>query len=507
MWRIGALALVFMRGGDTLSVDEVRSRLRGTARPPAQPRWPADLAVASLGLTLLMSGLPKAMDPTWQAGDGFYVAMLLPWTHQPWADGIAGSRAVTWIANYAGILTECGFVALVFVPKARWIAIAAFAGLMTGFGFLMSFHFIGAAGMAFLPLMIPDDRGRWPLRRTARPLELLYDGECGFCARWLRRLRAFDPAERLVPRPIQSSMQQLQSYGVDRAAALNEMHLIDGDRLYHGFDAFRRFTWTSRYLAPLAPLLHLPGIPRAGRSIYRAVAARRHQLGCSLEKRDLPQMRRTEAAPPSRLARTAVLVHAAYIVVFAAAAVLSVFGSPGALRSLNAVPPLEKYNSLTNDLRPLPLFCQVHLFGVYVYRLEGIADGRLPIELLPVFDRRGGPGTCCVRGPRYLQAIMFHVTDDVLRTASIPGYHAPAANLDLYRAAVNKAVRDAGVDVREVRMLVKLLDPPRTFQGLVAPWDHAPWTPWLRFPVQDGRVVGNLEWLERPPRPSFTARL
>lgn len=507
MWRIASLALVFLRPGDAVSVDELRDRWRGRARPAVQPRWPADLAVASLGLTLLLSGLPKAMDPTWRAGDGFYLAMLLPWTHHAWADAVAGSRALTLGANYAGIAIESLFIVLVFVPVVRWVAIAGFAGLMAGFGILMSFYFIGAAGLCFLPLMLPDRQGRLPGASPRTRLALLYDGGCGFCDRSVRMLLAMDTKARLEPRPIQDALPLLAAHGVDASAALDGMHVVDGGRIFHGFEAFRRFAWATPYLAAFAPLLYLPGIPWIGARAYRAVARRRHALGCALGgARRLTPLVSPEAPPPRILARTLATAHVFYMAVFGSAAVLAVAGTPAPLRTLSDLPGVEQYNLYTNDLRPLPLFCEVHLFGVYVYRLEGTtADGRT-VEMLPVFDERGGPGSCCVSGPRYLQGMMFHVTDDVLRREAIPGYHAPAANLDLYRAVVNKAIRESPTPVTEVRMLVKLLDPPRRFAGRVAPWDQERWTPWLRFPVQDGRVHGNLEWLERPPRPAFTAR-
>jgi predicted DCC family thiol-disulfide oxidoreductase YuxK len=507
LWRIAALALVFMRPGDAISVDELRDRWRGRARPVDQPRWPADLAVVSLGLTLLLSGLPKAVDPTWRAGDGFYLAMLLPWTHHPWADAVAGSRALTLAANYAGIAVECGFIVLVFVPALRWAAIAGFVGLMAGFGILMSFYFIGIAGLCFLPLMLPDRRGRLPGAAPGRPLTLLYDGGCGFCHRSVRLLLALDTHNRLEPRPIQDSIALLDAHGVDPSAALDEMHVVDGGRIFHGFEAFRRFAWATPYLVAIAPLLQLPGIPWLGARVYRAVARRRHALGCALGGAPRLAALASPAAPrPRALTRMLATAHVVYLAVFGSAAVLAVAGPSAPLRTLSGWPGVEQYNLYTNDLRPLPLFCEVHLFGVYVYRLEGTTvDGRT-VTLLPVFDDRGGPGSCCAGGPRYLQGMMFHVTDDVLRKETVPGYHAPAANLELYRAAVNKAIRESPAPVTEVRMLVKLLDPPRTFAGRVAPWDSERWTPWLRFPVQNGRVHGNLEWLERPPRPTFTAR-
>ena len=507
MWRMAAFSLMFMDSGAALSADELRARWRGVAPPADQPRWPADLAVLGLGVALMLAGLPKTIDPMWSAGDGFYVAMLLPWTHHPWADGIAASRPVTLISNYVGIATESGFVLLVFIPYLRWIAIAAFVGLMTGFGILMSFYFIGAAGIAFLPLMLPNARGQWPWRRRGATLEILYDGACGFCDRSVRTLRAMDVWERLAPRPIQTSLSVLETHGVAVDRALDQIHILEGDRLYQGFYAVRRFARATPYLAPISPLLYLPGIPALGERVYAYIATRRHDISCAIGgPKGIPPIARADGRQPGLLAKLFATGHFAYIALFAVASVLAVFGSGRWLDALGGFRPTRVYNRYTNDIRPLPLFCEVHLFGTFVYRLQGETDSGSSVELLPVFDERGGPGACCVAGPRYLEGLMFHVTDDSIRMAENPAYRPEPGHVASYRAVADKAVRESATPVRVVRMLVKVLNPPRKFEGRVAPWDAERWVPWLQFDVRNGHVAGDPQWLETPPRPAYTVR-
>jgi predicted DCC family thiol-disulfide oxidoreductase YuxK len=507
MWRIAAFLLMFMRSGDAISIDELRARLRGVAPSRYQPRWPADLAVLSLGLSLFLSGLPKVFDPMWSTGNGFYLAILLPWTHKAWADVVSGSRLVTLAGNYLGILTESLFVFLVFVPGVRWLAIAAFAGLMGGFGVLMSFYFIGAAGISFLPLMLPRADGRWPWSSRTAPLDLLYDGDCGFCDRSVRALRAMDVAGRLRPRTIQDNLPLLRSHGVTGTAVLDQMHIVDRQRIYHGFYAFRRFAWTTPYLVALAPLLYVPGVPAIGERVYRAIAERRHALGCPIGPRAaIGEVREEAPRAPGIIASLFAAGHLAYILMFGIAATIAVTGDQRPLEGLTSFRPFRVYNRYTNDIRPLPLFCEVHLFGVFVYRLEGITPAGDTVELMPIFNERGGPGPCCVMGPRYLEGLMFHVTDDALRMGANPAYRPDAEHLGNYRVVADKAVRDAAVPLREVRMLIKLLDPPKRFEGRVAPWDQQRWIPWLRYRTDQGRVIGEPEWLDVPPRPSYTVR-
>jgi hypothetical protein len=386
MYRIGAFCLLFMDSGAALSLDARRARRRGARLPAFQPRWPADMAVLSIGICLMMAGLPKFFSPAWRAGDGFYVAMLLPWTHHDHMSFVAGSRLATRLGNYLGMAAESGCVLLLFVPYLRWIGIAAFLGLMFGFGVAMSFYFIGVAGLMFLPLMLPGNDGAWPWRR-----------------------------------------------------------------------------WTA---AAAAANGHTPGL----------------------------------------IARLFALGHFSYIAMFAAAGILAVFGREAPLEALNGFRPTRVYNRYANDIRPLPLFCEVHLFGTFVYRLEGITLSGTPVELLPVFTAEGTPGSCCVAGPRYLEGLMFHVTDDAIRMAANASYRPSLEHMTQYRAVMAKAVREAPTALREVRMLIKVLNPPRTFEGAVAPWAAEPWLPWIAFAVDGNALAAEPQWLAVPPSPLFTVR-
>ncbi|MEP6915698.1 MAG: DCC1-like thiol-disulfide oxidoreductase family protein, partial [Acidobacteriota bacterium] len=451
-------------------------------------------------------GLPKMLDPVWRQGDGFYLAMLLPWTHHPWADRIAGSRALTLISNYLGIATETGFVFLIFVPYLRWVGVALFIGLTAGFGILMSFYFIGAAGISFLPLLLPDSQGRWPWRPRLPPLKLLYDGECGFCDQSVRILQTFDVWNRVRPLAIQEAMPLLAAHHVPADAALDQMHIVEGDRIVHGFRAFRRFAWVTPYFLPIAPLLYVPGVPQLGQLIYAAIAKRRYRISCAIGgPRGLRSMTPPAARPPTILARLFATSHLAYVLIFAVASVRAVFGAPHSLERLSEVRVIHEYNSFTNDIRPLPLFCEMHLFGVFVYRIQGTTDTGDSVELLPVFDEHGRPGRCCAAGPRYLEGLIFHVTDDAIGRATSHWYVPEVGHLVTYRAVMERAARAAPEKVRSVRMLIKVLNPPRRFEGRVAPWDAERWVPWLQYQIRDGRVVDG-EWLETPPMPAYTVR-
>ncbi len=107
---------------------------------------------------------------------------------------------------------------------------------------------------------------------------VLYDGACPLCRRsvawlmrldWLGRLEYADarhPEKRSVPVP--------------PGRLLEEMHLVTpgGERVYHGFAAFRWIAWRLPPLWPLLPWLYLPGVPRVGQWLYLWIARHRFEL-------------------------------------------------------------------------------------------------------------------------------------------------------------------------------------------------------------------------------------
>jgi len=110
---------------------------------------------------------------------------------------------------------------------------------------------------------------------------------------WLGRLRfadARDPANLpLTPQPL------------DAKRLMEEMHAVtpDGQRVYHGFAAFRWIAWQVPPLWLVAPFLYLPGVPRLGQQMYLWVAKNRfHLVPCHDGQCQVPSMR--DASPKGR---------------------------------------------------------------------------------------------------------------------------------------------------------------------------------------------------------------
>ncbi len=112
-------------------------------------------------------------------------------------------------------------------------------------------------------------------------LNIVYDGECQFCTRSLRLVRALD--SRAVMRFYDANNPEtLKRFPALRGADLKDAMytLADGELPYRGFFAFRRLLWASPRLWPFLLPFYFPGARLAGPPIYAWVARNRSHLGC-----------------------------------------------------------------------------------------------------------------------------------------------------------------------------------------------------------------------------------
>ena len=110
-----------------------------------------------------------------------------------------------------------------------------------------------------------------------------YDGNCGFCLRWVNRLRRLDRAGRVSWVAFQSLPEPPRGVtwnDLKRAAYLDTRPDTGAGPLHEGFYAFRQLSRRIPLLFPLAPLFWLPGMGRLGQPVYRWIAANRYRLSC-----------------------------------------------------------------------------------------------------------------------------------------------------------------------------------------------------------------------------------
>ena len=126
-------------------------------------------------------------------------------------------------------------------------------------------------------------------------IDIVYDGQCGFCIRALACLRRM--AGRSVCRfhDANDSAAALARFPMLAAADAAEAMFVITERgeVYRGFFAFRRMLWASPRLYPLLAIFCLPGASFLGPRIYAWVARRRRSLGCAAGACEVPGSSRT----------------------------------------------------------------------------------------------------------------------------------------------------------------------------------------------------------------------
>jgi len=153
-----------------------------TDRLPRRVRL-EDLCLFALAAAYLVLGVLTLRQESWRLGEA-----LWPDTAQgPAGLPIGLKRAMTWLMLFCWLM----FAPCMLVPKAkRW------AWLIT---FIITALVLALAGWWgwLIPLVIGHELSfnpRWiPPRKIDSPEGLFYDGECGLCHRWVKRVLRADP--------------------------------------------------------------------------------------------------------------------------------------------------------------------------------------------------------------------------------------------------------------------------------------------------------------------------
>ncbi|HYF49623.1 MAG TPA: DUF393 domain-containing protein [Planctomycetota bacterium] len=116
---------------------------------------------------------------------------------------------------------------------------------------------------------------------------VLYDGQCGFCAGWIRRVKGTLERHGFLTDTLQAPWVG-ERLNMPMAELLKDIRLLTTDgKLINGADAYlyvlRRIWW----LFPLGVLFALPGLKQLFWFVYRRVAQNRYCIGgkCELPHR------------------------------------------------------------------------------------------------------------------------------------------------------------------------------------------------------------------------------
>jgi predicted DCC family thiol-disulfide oxidoreductase YuxK len=172
------------------------------------------------------------------------------------------------------LVFEMGFIFLIFQDRLRLFA--AGAGLafhQLTFQFMrISFARLQFCYVAFFDWSsILGTIGR---RMFKQDLVVLYDGNCRICRRTMGCFIAWDVLGRI------RYVNALNRYDIEKTglgwlkdeALMKNMHVVIGNKVWRGFEAYRQLTLRLPVFWPLVPFLWLWPIPQAGKTIYRYVA-------------------------------------------------------------------------------------------------------------------------------------------------------------------------------------------------------------------------------------------
>ena len=230
-----------------------------TSRPHRPvPLWPVTLIKVQISLVYFFSALTKF-------NDDFLTGRVLAGTMR---DGLvelpAGLRTPAFLGTVAAaaVVTELFLAIFLWRPRFRPAAFVAGVGLHGSITLL-----IGPTPelLVFSLLML----GAYPLFVGRRPIQVVWEDQCGSCRTWINRFARLDALGLL-----ETLGKSDPSHGIDAAAVSHTMHVLT-PQTHTGFAAATQILERTIPSLWLAPLLRLPGIRHLGARWYRWQAERR----------------------------------------------------------------------------------------------------------------------------------------------------------------------------------------------------------------------------------------
>jgi len=114
----------------------------------------------------------------------------------------------------------------------------------------------------------------------SRPV-LLFDGQCGFCRRWVARLHRWDRRGAIQTLPGAERHTVLDLPVISDSSLDRAMQLVTPDgRVYAGARALPALLPYLPGGRLVAQLFRVPGVQTAADRLYAWISARRHRFGC-----------------------------------------------------------------------------------------------------------------------------------------------------------------------------------------------------------------------------------
>ena len=283
------LIICFAPVGRALSLDRVREvrtakRENLVAHPPAfTSPWAfacTRLMQIQMAVLFFYSGANKLRGDDWWNGDAVWKVFAYDDYYNGFIlDLLASQYWLVNIATYGTVLIELAYPFLIWQQRSRPYMLAAAIFLHLQFAFLMNlyyFSFVMIMGhMSFLRRAWLRELGAW-WKRKVGAMEMIYDGNCGFCKRSMAWFLAFDGLRQVSIRDFRTNPSPV----VTDEQLLKALYLVLPDgRALPGFEAYRHVVLRVPGLWWQVPFFYIPVLSRLfGHPIYNWIAANRSRL-------------------------------------------------------------------------------------------------------------------------------------------------------------------------------------------------------------------------------------
>jgi predicted DCC family thiol-disulfide oxidoreductase YuxK len=275
--------------GRAMSLDRVRAVREAklanldAVLPPFTSRWTGActrLMQLQMAILFFYSGIEKIRGDHWWYGNAAWATFSnMDFFNRPVLDFLAAHYWVVNLASYSTIMIELGFAFLIWQRATRpyLLSLAIFLHLMIAL-FMRMPYFSSVMIMGHMSFVRPDwlaRLGAW-WKRKMGAMEMVYDGNCGFCKRSMASFLAFDGLRQIQIRNFRTHSSPVVSDEQVEKALYTV--LADG-RALPGFEAYRYVVLRVPGLWWLVPFFYVPVFSRlVGHPIYNWVAANRSRL-------------------------------------------------------------------------------------------------------------------------------------------------------------------------------------------------------------------------------------
>jgi predicted DCC family thiol-disulfide oxidoreductase YuxK len=279
--------------GRALSLDRVREVRRakrkyrdtnlGIRPPPYTSEWAfacMRLMQIQMALLFFFSGIGKLKGDDWWDGSAIWRVFTDSYFHSDALLAVLASQY--WIVNvatYSTIVIEISYAFLIWQRATRPYLLVLGIFLHLQFALLMYLHYFSwvmiMGHMSFLRPEWLQGIGAWWKRRIG-PMEMIYDGHCGFCKRSMAWFLAFDGLDQIQVRDFRANPSQL----ISDEQMLKALYLVlPNGRAMPGFEAYRYVVLRVPGLWWQIPFFYVPVFSRLiGTPTYYWFARNRSRL-------------------------------------------------------------------------------------------------------------------------------------------------------------------------------------------------------------------------------------